>query len=113
MVLYDPEMAFIREIRSLPCNATNRDAFRDLFHALRQYRATAYLSEIHKEKKSFETLIYQKAHLMMPANVTDVPVPRQGGPAADASVQYGHADVSVDLTSETDPAWGRCGRRRA
>ncbi|KAF1783833.1 DNA repair nuclease, XPF-type/Helicase [Phytophthora cactorum] len=73
IVLYDPDMAFIREV--------------EVFHAshiapLEIYflmydestEQQSYLSEIQREKRAFDKLIHQKAHLMMPANVYDLPL---------------------------------------
>lgn len=74
VVLYDPDMAFIRELEVFhamqPADATLEIYFMLYDESAEQQ---AYLTEIQREKKAFETLIYQKAHLMMPANVYDVP----------------------------------------
>ncbi|DBA04618.1 TPA: LOW QUALITY PROTEIN: hypothetical protein N0F65_012201 [Lagenidium giganteum] len=73
VVLYDPDMAFIRELEVF--HATQTTPLEIYFM---QYEESAeqqtYLSEIAKEKRAFDALIHQKAHLMMPANVYDLPI---------------------------------------
>lgn len=75
VVLYDPDMAFIRELEVF--HATHNDDGQSLEVYFMQYDESAeqqaYLSEIKREKRAFDALIHQKAHLMMPANVYDAP----------------------------------------
>lgn len=83
VVLYDPDVTFIRELEVF--QATTRSGEHsaaslvlpplEIYFMLYEESAEqqTYLSEIEKEKRAFDTLIRQKAHLMMPANVYDVP----------------------------------------
>uniref|UniRef100_K3WYP1 ERCC4 domain-containing protein n=1 Tax=Globisporangium ultimum (strain ATCC 200006 / CBS 805.95 / DAOM BR144) TaxID=431595 RepID=K3WYP1_GLOUD len=73
VILYDPDVTFIRELEVF--QATQVNLLLDIYFMLYEESAEqqAYLSEIQKEKRAFDTLIHQKAHLMMPANVYDLP----------------------------------------
>lgn len=73
VVLYDPDMMFIRELEVF--HATHVTEPLEIYFMLYEESAEqqTYLSEIHREKRAFDSLIHQKAHLMMPANVYDVP----------------------------------------
>lgn len=92
VVLYDPDMAFIRELEVF--HATHHDEGQSLEVYFMQYDESAeqqtYLSEIRREKRAFDALIHQKAHLMMPANVYDVPfhVKMQQQQQQNARFQY-------------------------
>lgn len=92
VVLYDPDMAFIRELEVF--HATHHDDGQTLEVYFMQYDESAeqqtYLSEIRREKRAFDALIHQKAHLMMPANVYDVPfhVKMQQQQQQNARFQY-------------------------
>ncbi|TMW66423.1 hypothetical protein Poli38472_004188 [Pythium oligandrum] len=74
VILYDPDMFFIRELEVFHAMQPP-SASLEIYFMLYEESAEqqSYLSEIHKEKRAFESLIHQKAHLMMPANVYDVP----------------------------------------
>lgn len=72
VILYDPDVTFIRELEVFQATQT---ASLEIYFMLYEESAEqqTYLSEIQKEKRAFDTLIHQKAHLMMPANVYDLP----------------------------------------
>jgi DNA excision repair protein ERCC-4 len=74
VILYDPDMAFIRELEVFHALQSARKKL-EIYFMLYDESAEqqTYLSVIQREKKSFETLIHQKAHLMLPASVYDVP----------------------------------------
>ncbi|GLD98642.1 hypothetical protein PINS_up007359 [Pythium insidiosum] len=74
VVMYDPDVAFIRELEVFHARQPHETAL-DVYFMLYADSAEqqTYLSEIQREKRAFEALIHQKAHLMMPANVYDVP----------------------------------------
>ncbi|KAK1930615.1 DNA repair endonuclease XPF [Phytophthora citrophthora] len=73
IVLYDPDMAFIREVEVFYASHT---APLELYFMMydESTEQQSYLSEIQREKRAFDKLIHQKAHLMMPANVYDLPL---------------------------------------
>lgn len=77
VVLYDPDMTFIRELEVFQATMHSSASSPALEIYFMLYEESAeqqtYLSEIQKEKRAFDTLIHQKAHLMMPANVYDLP----------------------------------------
>lgn len=73
IVLYDPDMAFIREVEVF--HATHVAPLEIYFMMYDEStEQQSYLSEIQREKRAFDKLIHQKAHLMMPANVYDLPL---------------------------------------
>ncbi|KAJ0410113.1 hypothetical protein ATCC90586_001598 [Pythium insidiosum] len=74
VVMYDPDVSFIRELEVFHARQPS-DAALEVYFMLYADSAEqqTYLSEIRREKRAFEALIHQKAHLMMPANVYDVP----------------------------------------
>lgn len=78
VVLYDPDVTFIRELEVFQAmthqNVQGSPAL-EIYFMLYEESAEqqTYLSEIQKEKRAFDTLIHQKAHLMLPANVYDLP----------------------------------------
>ncbi|CAI5709940.1 unnamed protein product [Peronospora farinosa] len=73
IVLYDPDMAFIREVEVFH---TSHIAPLEIYFMMynESTEQQSYLSEIQREKRAFDKLIHQKAHLMMPANVYDLPL---------------------------------------
>lgn len=72
VILYDPDMAFIRELEVF--HATQKTPLEIYFMMYDESaEQQTYLTEIQKEKRAFEALIHQKANLMLPANVYDVP----------------------------------------
>jgi DNA excision repair protein ERCC-4 len=73
IVLYDPDMAFIREVEVF--HASHIAPLEIYFMMYDEStEQQSYLSEIQREKRAFDKLIHQKAHLMMPANVYDLPL---------------------------------------
>ncbi|KAL4110827.1 hypothetical protein PRIC1_002512 [Phytophthora ramorum] len=73
IVLYDPDMAFIREVEVF--HASHIGPLEIYFMMYDEStEQQSYLSEIQREKRAFDKLIHQKAHLMMPANVYDIPL---------------------------------------
>ncbi|KAL4152532.1 hypothetical protein PRNP1_009461 [Phytophthora ramorum] len=73
IVLYDPDMAFIREVEVF--HASHIGPLEIYFMMYDESTEQhSYLSEIQREKRAFDKLIHQKAHLMMPANVYDIPL---------------------------------------
>ncbi|KAG7390554.1 DNA repair endonuclease XPF [Phytophthora pseudosyringae] len=73
IVLYDPDMAFIREVEVF--HASHIAPLEIYFMMYNEStEQQSYLSEIQREKRAFDKLIHQKAHLMMPANVYDLPL---------------------------------------
>ncbi|KAI9923079.1 hypothetical protein PsorP6_000256 [Peronosclerospora sorghi] len=73
IVLYEPDMAFIREIEVFHAShIAPLDVYFMMYHESTEQQS--YLSEIQREKRAFDKLIHQKAHLMMPANVYDLPL---------------------------------------
>lgn len=79
VVLYDPDVTFIRELEVFQAttqqNSQGNASSLEIYFMLYEESAEqqTYLSEIQKEKRAFDTLIHQKAHLMLPANVYDLP----------------------------------------
>lgn len=83
VVLYDPDMTFIRELEVFQATthsgsssaAASSAPTLEIYFMLYDESAEqqSYLSEIQREKRAFDTLIRQKAHLMLPANVYDLP----------------------------------------
>ncbi|RLN96038.1 hypothetical protein BBJ28_00020404 [Nothophytophthora sp. Chile5] len=72
VVLYDPDMSFIRELEVF--HASHVAPLEIYFMMYEEStEQQSYLSEIQREKRAFDKLIHQKAHLMMPANVYDLP----------------------------------------
>ncbi|ETL83182.1 hypothetical protein F442_17414 [Phytophthora nicotianae P10297] len=73
IILYDPDMAFIREVEVFHAS---HNAPLEIYFLMydESTEQQSYLSEIQREKRSFDKLIHQKAHLMMPANVYDLPL---------------------------------------
>ncbi|KAG7401834.1 DNA repair endonuclease XPF [Phytophthora boehmeriae] len=72
IVLYDPNMEFIREVEVFHAShVAPLEIYFMMFEESTEQQA--YLSEIQREKRAFDKLIHQKAHLMMPANVYDLP----------------------------------------
>ncbi|CEG44750.1 dna repair endonuclease xpf [Plasmopara halstedii] len=73
IILYDPDMAFIREVEVF--HASHTDPLEVYFVMYDEStEQQSYLSEIQREKRAFDKLIHQKAHLMMPTNVYDLPL---------------------------------------
>ncbi|KAF4149743.1 ERCC4 domain [Phytophthora infestans] len=73
IVLYDPDMAFIREVEVFHASHVAPLEIYFLMYD-ESTEQQSYLSEIQREKRAFDKLIHQKAHLMMPANVYDLPL---------------------------------------
>uniref|UniRef100_M4BN67 ERCC4 domain-containing protein n=1 Tax=Hyaloperonospora arabidopsidis (strain Emoy2) TaxID=559515 RepID=M4BN67_HYAAE len=73
IVLYDPDMAFIREVEVFHAShVAPLEIYFMMYNESTEQQS--YLSEIQREKRAFDKLIHQKAHLMMPANVYDLPL---------------------------------------
>ncbi|CAH0476693.1 unnamed protein product [Peronospora belbahrii] len=73
IVLYDPDVAFIREVEVFHAShVAHLEIYFMMYHESTEQQS--YLSEIQREKRAFDKLIHQKAHLMMPANVYDLPL---------------------------------------
>ncbi|KAF4323265.1 hypothetical protein BBO99_00001545 [Phytophthora kernoviae] len=72
IVLYDPDMEFIREVEVFHASHVAPLEIYFMMHE-ESTEQQAYLGEIQREKRAFDKLIHQKAHLMMPANVYDLP----------------------------------------
>lgn len=73
IILYDPDMAFIREVEVFHAShVTPLEIYFVMYDESTEQQS--YLSEIQREKQAFDKLIHQKAHLMMPANVYDLPL---------------------------------------
>ncbi|TDH72931.1 hypothetical protein CCR75_008688 [Bremia lactucae] len=73
IVLYDPDMAFIREVEVFHASHVSSLEIYFLMYD-ESTEQQSYLSDIQREKRAFDKLIHQKAHLMMPANVYDLPL---------------------------------------
>ncbi|KAE8891009.1 DNA repair endonuclease [Phytophthora fragariae] len=73
IILYDPDMGFVREVEVFHASHV---APLEIYFMMydESTEQQSYLSEIQREKRAFDKLIHQKAHLMMPANVYDLPL---------------------------------------
>ncbi|KDO30046.1 hypothetical protein SPRG_05237 [Saprolegnia parasitica CBS 223.65] len=73
VVLYDPDVAFIRELEVY--HAHYADDPLSVYFMVYDESAEqqAYLTEVQREKEAFEKLIRQKEHMVIPLNVFDIP----------------------------------------
>ncbi|OQR98626.1 DNA repair endonuclease XPF [Achlya hypogyna] len=73
VVLYDPDVGFIRELEVY--HAHYASAPLCVYFMLYEESAErqAYLTEVRREKEAFEKLIRQKEHMVIPLNVYDLP----------------------------------------